>query len=236
MDIQPSSPNSPTVILRRPWDDFLEGWVWKQGEHITLLGPTWAGKTTLALELLPRRTWIVVFAVKRRDETLDPLLQDGYRIERKWPPDDPTFKKIILWPKMLKPEDQLKQRIVFRNALNDIYRRGGWTVYLDEVSYVADDLRLRRHVRVLWQQARSMQATVVAGAQRPAYVPLEAYSQARHLFIFHGSDWHDLKRLGEIGGGMDRRAIANAIHGLDMYEFLYIDTRTGEMVTSRVDA
>ena len=85
-------------VPRVTWDEFLKSFRWKQGEHVTLLGPTGQGKTTLALAILPRREYVIVFGTKAKDKTLDRLIkEDGYEKCTEYPP--PTWaKKVVLWP------------------------------------------------------------------------------------------------------------------------------------------
>ena len=52
------------------FDRFMADWRWKQGEHVTTIGPTGSGKTVLNRELLRRRDFVVVLGVKNRDKEL----------------------------------------------------------------------------------------------------------------------------------------------------------------------
>ena len=96
-----------------PWGTFLSGFRWNQGEHVSLIGPTGHGKTTLAGHLLEHppigrfhphsqhpywrtlkqvppesvelpRPYVVIFANKRRDETAERFLQRGYVRLAQW--------------------------------------------------------------------------------------------------------------------------------------------------------
>lgn len=66
--------------------DFLaHRFTWEQGEHITVVGPTDYGKTTLVIVLLEERDYVVFFATKPRDETISALEGQGYYFTRDWP-------------------------------------------------------------------------------------------------------------------------------------------------------
>ncbi len=219
-----------------PWEEFLAFWFdWEQGEHVTLIGPTGGGKTTLALELLPRRDFVLAIATKQRDEVLYRLEdQDCQRVEDFHELPDEAARRIILSVPLARGSESLgEQRKVVHEALVTVYRQGGWTVYLDEVRYITQFLRLGTDMELLWQQGRSSHISVVAGGQRPAFIPLSAYSQATHVFFWRTNDKRDLDRIGGLGGH-DSRAIASEVSRLPRHTVLYVNTRTGEKVRTRV--
>lgn len=218
------------------WEDFL-GHVfnWDQGEHVTLIGPTGQGKTTLARHILPRRNYVVNFVTKKTDPLIQEFKRDGYKVMKSWG-DTPhhTAPRVLLQPPFVKTEPRERvQREEFSLALDRAFDEESWTVYLDEVLYITGDLGLERKVKRLWHQGRSLGVSVVAGTQRPAMVPLLAYSQATHLFFWRNTDETDIKRLGGLGG-MDNRLIREIVARLAKHEVLYLNTRTGELVRTKV--
>lgn len=162
---------------------------WQQGEHVLLCGPTGTGKTTVAHNLLDFRDFVAVFAVKRRDDTLDKFKAKHYKIIKKWPPDY-SVKKVIFWqkPESLEAAALDAQATAFHRAFSQIYVSGGWCVYLDEAGYIAGVLRLGSDIGILLNQGRSSHISVVATMTRPtstvARVPKEAVNQVRHSLIF----------------------------------------------------
>lgn len=219
---------------RVAWADFLDAFDWRQGEHVSLIGPTGGGKTTLALEILPRRAHVAVLGTKPRDPTLDRLRGDGYRVIREWPPEW-NQNRVILWPRMRRiPDDIANQQTQFDNMLRRVFAEEGWCVYVDELHYLCDVLRLQKHLAVYWQQGRSIGLSLVASAQRPASIPLAAYSQATHLFFWRTNDDRDLKRIGGIGG-LSSKEIAATVAALPRHDVLYVNSRTGAMSVTRVE-
>lgn len=226
----------PTMRARRPvlpWNTFLHRFRWEQGEHVSLVGPTGCGKTTLALALLPRREYRAVFGTKPVDPALDELVARGYRRMPKWNPR-PGERKVLLWPKVKRFEDLDAQPETFRDALRSIYLERGWTVFVDEARYLVHTLKLTRELQVLWQQGRSLKISLVATTQRPAYMPLEMYDQATHLFFWRDTDKVNLRRISEIGGAIDPEEVKRVVANLGRHDFLYLNTRTGDMIISAV--
>lgn len=224
---------------RVPWADLSASLDWRQGEHVSVLGPTGSGKSHLCLALLPRRTYVCILANKTRDSTLDRLTKrgGGYRRIRKWPPPVPArfAPRVVLWPRPSSlATAAAEQGEVFFAAMDGIYGAGGWTIFVDECYYVAKVLGLEVALKVLWQQGRSAGISIVSCSQRPAYVPLEMYSQATHVFCFRSADRRDLNRLGEVGN-VDSSALADTVRNLARYEFAYVDARSGSVTVSRVD-
>lgn len=207
---------------------------WHQGEHVSLIGPTGQGKTTLALELLERRKYVVALGTKPRDDTLIQLeKKQGYKRIAKW--DERKLQhRLLLWPPIKHEKDTERQRKEFSYALNDIYGQGYWTVFIDEARYFAQMLRMPKTMILLWTQGRASKVSVVAGCQRPAWVPTEIYDQATHIFLWGDNDENNLKRIGGIGS-LNSKEVRIAVAALPKYHILYLNTRTNEMLRTKVE-
>ena len=227
------TPNVPTI----EWDELLgkltprsDGTGWQQGQHIALIGPTGSGKTTCALSLLPLRKYIIVFGTKPYDTTLDEFGQRNHFVTLPaWERRDPEkFPRRIIWPRNKDLVNMVKlQQKVFTEAMNEIYSAGRWCVYLDELYWASKMLGLDLHIKTYLTQARSLDISLVTSVQRPAWVPLEVYSQSTHFFIWRANDRRDLNRLAEISAGYsgEIEALQNIVSTLPQYQFLYLNTR-----------
>lgn len=226
------------------WDEFAPWFVeqWKQGQHVAIIGPTDSGKTTLALNILPIHIWVVIFATKPRDKTLDALIYKPSRgIRRRKVPagkyikidqwkklDTRKYPRRILWPNALDLYSSENQAKVFQHALAVIYREGGWTVYLDELWFMSAELKLSHEVRMYLQQSRSNNVTLVISSQRPSRIPVEVYDQSRHLFFSRDNDERNLSRISGIAW-QSRKIIMELVANLEPHQFLYVNTLTGDM-------
>lgn len=215
------------------WSDFVPyfGAHFRQGEHITLIGRTGSGKTTLGLSLLPFRRFVLVLATKPKDPLIGKLKREGYYVTRKWPVSAEIHPRVVYWPKIERTSDVITQRDGLYDALSSVYEDGGWCVYADEIRYLAETLKLERLLQLLWLQGRSLGVSLVGGTQRPAWIPLEAFSQATHLFLWRENDARNLKRLGEIGG-IDSKTLQAMVTRLDFHrhECLYVNTVNGTIL------
>ena len=222
------------------WDDFLTYvFLWSQGQHVGMIGPTESGKSTLTYGILPIRQYVTMFATKPRDRVLDKFAELGGFVKLPdWPPKTrgPMKREItaqemprrILWPYAGELDSVAHQREVFKRAIADIYARGGWCVVWDEFWMQTQILKMEEESRILLQQARSNDISFVMGAQRPSRIPLELYDQSTHLFFWRDNDEVNLKRLGGVGwlaAGPIRAFIAN----LKEHQALYINCRKGWM-------
>jgi energy-coupling factor transporter ATP-binding protein EcfA2 len=225
-----------TEAPRVPWDVFVDRYFdWRAGEHVGLIGVTGAGKTTLLLNLLPFHPYVVAFATKPKDDTMDKLVDSGYLRMDEWRSIDPRqFPRRILWPDARDLDSDERQKRVFGHAFRAIYKEGGWTVAIDELWWFDNVLGLAKEIRKYLLQARSLKISVLAGTQRPAWVPREIYTQSTHLFFFGTNDENDLKALSGLSyrsSAFVRMVIANLEYA--NHQFLYLNTRTGNMCRTR---
>jgi hypothetical protein len=218
-----------TDPLWKPWQEFLRDFNWIQGEHITAIGPTGWGKSTLINRLLHKRTYCVAFGVKKKDETLDELEHKGFEVQRKFRPE--TSNRIILWPK-LERDGNGSQKKIFGDALWRIYEMGGWCLDMDEAVYLSRDLKLEVDMNRLWMNGRAEGISVVAATQRPAYLPLYAYDQPTHYFFWKMRLSNDARRIGELGGVPLNEMMA-LIRKLPKYYCLYFNKETDEMYITK---
>lgn len=217
---------------------------WKQGEHVSLIGPNGAGKTHLALEICELRGHTLVLATKRRDPLVADLSGRGYVLVGSL--DDipiaadsgrPVHRRVLLWVNPETRDKDLRRRVQARRlaeALDTAERQGSWCVLIDETIWLADALSLKTNLDELWYQARSSKVSVVACAQRPTTVPRMMVSQATHVFIWAVSDRRELETLRDLGGNVPREVLEENIATLDWdrHEFLYVNTRTNELMRS----
>jgi len=219
----------PPVI---EWDEWFAGMQgghhrWVDDEHFTLIGTTGCGKTTLAQQLLTLREYVACLATKPRDESLTRFINDpAYTVMREWK-DLPVqgrhaAKKRLIWPKLEDLNyDQHWQRHHIENALDEMFTQGGWNIYVDEVRYLATELGLRRKLNLYLLQYRAMGGSLLAGTQRPAWIPREFYSQSQHMCLWQQSDPDDLRRIAGIGA-FNSQFIRQLLPRLSRHQFLYL--------------
>lgn len=223
------------------WDDFVKTMKWRQGEHVSFVGPTGAGKTNLARFILPMRTYSVVVATKPKDKAVKDFKSDGMTIIPTWESRHDAMSKIILRPPLNRMSQAGDQRDVVSDALESIFTQGGWCVYLDELRYITKNLGLNHIMELLYLQGRSAKISVVAATQRPVWVPREMFSEATHFFMWRMSDKRDLKVLRDISGAVDPADIERRLKALPAvapsdvryHDVLYINARSGTITHTR---
>lgn len=225
-------------VIALPWEGkhgFDAQWKWRQGEHVTLVGPTGGGKTSLELAILPRREYVLFLSTKRVDSTQDALKKQGYKVIRSAKELHPDIaSRVILrppWPDVPAKELMAIHAEVFQEALMQVFREGHWTVVCDEARYLTKDLGLATEAQLLWLQGRSLNATVVAGTQRPRWIPLEAYDQATHLFFWRDPDVENVQRIAQMAG-LNQREVMDVVLRLRKNEILYSNRDTGDLVVT----
>lgn len=230
-------------VARYTRQEFLDDvWDYKPSfdnmDCVTILAPYGGGKTQLGFELLGKTisresdTQVIVFVMKPRDTTVKRFATKyKFHTVRTWPP--PSLKNrltaskplgYVLWP--LEHDDpdvtDAQQTTIFRRALRQAYRKGGFIVFADETYSLEHELNLERDMRRIWTKGRSNGCGLWAGSQRPAYISRWAY-QAQHLFLGHDPDEAVQKRYGEIGAGIGGEWVKAIVASLGRYEFCYIN-------------
>ena len=222
-----------------PWAQFLEGFRWEAGEHVSMVGPTGSGKTTLARGILDRRSYVVALGTKPEDKTLAGLIRDEkWKRISAWPPPPIGIRKtqrVVLWPQFRQPEDIVNQRYQLDLALRSMFTQGHWCVFADELYYLCKTLKLQALLEMYWTQGRSIGLSLIGGTQRPAHVPLMMYDQATHLFFWKDNDETNLRRVGGLGA-LNARTVRDAVAGLAKHDVLYVNTRTDQLSITRAEA
>lgn len=222
------------------WSQFLDQWKWKQGEHLTAVGPTGKGKTTFLVEALTKRDAIIFFATKKKDSTVDRLAKRGYKIVDDYRKINPEIHtRYILkppFPNVGATELKLLHQQIYRDALMYVFRSGGWCVVADEIRYLTDTLKLQNEMELLWLQGRSLHITIACATQRPRAIPLEAYDQATHLVFWRDNDRQNQQRIAEISGvDIDPKELMREVANLPGHQLLYVNTRTGQGIRTEVE-
>lgn len=223
----------PVKIEYEEWLNQMKE-TWSQGEHVSIMGPTGSGKTTVASDLLRIRRFVVVIALKPKDETLK--LYKGFYIIHSWPPDF-NRDKVIFWLQPRKFTDISKQAVKVARALEYMYVTGGWTIYLDEAGLMSGPFYgLRKHMAILLNQGRSLGLTLVMSMTQPhsvvAQMPSEALKQTRHIVIFRYTNMDEAKSAG-IVAGIDFKTIISLMSQLGKHDFIAVSEGKHFLVKAR---
>jgi SpoVK/Ycf46/Vps4 family AAA+-type ATPase len=234
---RPDSPELPIV----PWSEFWPMFKseYRHGrdhaDHVTIIGPTGTGKSTIAMQVAELRRYVVALVVKPRDEGMRSMLrrQRFVKLDRVPPPG--TRTRVVIWPKNDGVDSIPAMRTTMRDALDATFRAGVWHVVCDEASYLCEDLKLNSYVRQALRMGRSNGMGLILCAQRPAWLPHDIYSSATHLFLFGSNDAADLRTIAGLNGVNDtivRDAVANLGK---THRFVYVNTRSGYVCISRYE-
>lgn len=183
---------------------------WRQGQHMIVTGRTGSGKTTVCAALMYARQNVLSIRTKS-----DTARIPGAKIRTAKAFVDAELKSGEPNRFLLDPPFE-RQRDTIASALDAVWSEGGWTVYVDELYYLSEQLKLGDKVNMLLTQGRSKGITVVNGAQRPVHVSRFALSEATHVISF-GGDRRDVKTLSE---AVDD-SFAGEVAKLGRYEFAW---------------
>jgi len=236
---------SQTVSLV-PWRKFFPLFKreFAQGQHVTILGPTGSGKTTLAIEVAEIREYSMFLATKPRDPLINQLKRRGWAIQEQLEVKirdngEPMEHRIVYWPHFDTPglsirEKRIAQALAIQHALDYVFDAGSWAVVGDEVLWLTEQLRLNPELEAYWYQGRTSDISLICCSQRPAWIPRAAYSQSSHLFFFHTADREDQKRMGDITG-VDVDVVRYETAQLGKHEFLYVNPHEHVVLRCKVE-
>lgn len=221
---------SLTTIEVIPRQEFIDEWDYQDGQHVTMLGPTQRGKTTLAIQLLgksatpDRKAVLLAGKPPGRDKVMGEAAKNlNLRVVEEWPPL-PSYKDrkrngFVLRPKQgLRDldEDRENVRSNFRRALMSNYasKKPVITV-VDEAHHVQNDLKLKNEY-----EAPLMRGAPVNSEwsliQRGRWMSYLCYDAPEHVFIFYDPDISNQRRYSEIGG-VDPEFIRHVVKNLKTY-------------------
>jgi hypothetical protein len=217
--------------------------MWKPGDHLTVIAPTGAGKTTLVGGLLSLRRYALVLDPKGGDETLG-----GLKLPRldSWPGEQKLSRMVadnnekgrpsryVVGPIVHRGTDLPKLVQALADALDGAFDMGGWTVYVDELQVLADRrlMNLSGKAAKLLVAARSKGVTFVSSFQAPSWVPSESIRQPTWIAVSYTRDTDTVNRLAEVLG-RPKPEIRGALKGLDPFCWLIIgrDPRAPIIIT-----
>ena len=168
--------------------------VWKQSEHVAVIGQNGSGKSYLvAHALLSARTGAVLVLRTKPDD----IEYAGFRPISTIKRITPNHHKYVLDVSGKEPDEQARQ---VARALRFCWREstpeGGWCIYVDELYYITDELHCGQIVKMIATQGRSKMMSLVIGVQRPVGITRWALSEARHILCFY-VEGRDAKTVAE---------------------------------------
>jgi hypothetical protein len=218
------------------WESDFCPWfrsVWEPGEHLSVIAPTGAGKTTFIGGLFKScRRYVLAVDPKGGDSTLEGL---GYERLTSWPgvrrlgrmvaenDERGLPSRYIVGPKVSTKADEPRLREVVRQSLDDAFTMGGWTYYVDELQILTDPrmMNLRQEADRMLISARYKALSFVSSYQAPSWVTPHAAKMSTWCAISYTRDIDVVNRLAEILG-RPKPEIRGAVEGLDPYTWLLV--------------
>lgn len=208
----------------------------RPGDHVSMIGPTGHGKSTLALELVRRRPYVVVLDAKGGDSTLN---GSGFEVVSQWPIPNERQRLERGEPIriLLRPHGHGRERLenahdLFERAIRGALDATRWTIYIDELRLTSEGrtIDLAPEIEVAYMTGRGREVTMISATQAPRWIPKAAYDQADHQFHWPIPDRDARRRQAEISG-MDRPVFDDAVAGMADHDVLYVPPRGEPVVT-----
>lgn len=210
----------PTGIEVMPRKQWVKDWAKSHApgsHHVTFLGPTGRGKTTLSKDMLkavisPDYPVIVLHGkIQGRDKVIGKMADElNLRVVHKWPPPPSVTKRrkkingyILMplehsMPTVAEENEKLAQE--YRKAIHENYvtTNGEVITHVDESHQAQEDLKLRGELEgpLMRGAPNNSEWNLI---QRGKWVTYHVYSAPEDVLIFYDSDDSNQKRYSEIG-------------------------------------
>jgi hypothetical protein len=240
---------------RREWlEEYFD---YNPGEHVVIIEPTGGGKTHMAYQMLGEvmsrypNLRVVSFMPKPADPSTAAWARAlNLRETPEWPPRPKVWDLLggkpaghVLWPRHPQgvPPAQRREEVgkILRTGLDAQYKAGNSISLVDDAHSAATYMGLNDYIEEQLVNGRAGGAAAWLPLQKPSGtvnaggITSYAYSSPTHLLFGKDTDVRNLKRLSEIGGGIDPARVENIVRNLRLYrigkntvsEKLYLDKR-----------
>lgn len=208
-----------TLVEVIPRDEFTHefGEDYIPGQHVTFLGPTGRGKSTLCYQLLgvvinPDHPVISLHGkIKGRDPVIGKAAKRFHlrEVERLPSSSRVAFDRKRKWNgyiiiPLVKPMDAPKEKVLLHDAFKDAINRNYQTTrrhtitHINEAHQIQADLSLKEDVEAPLMRGGPDNA-VWHEAQRGAYLSYHTYNAPEHVFIFADPDKKNRQRYSDLG-------------------------------------